>query len=100
MTRVQQYIDAGFIYENPENPDEVIFTVTMRIAKATVEAGAFELSAMTAGWHPENPEAPLAPQVCIDGIKRFATEQMLAGLKQQILGQAYAQYEAIAGSLA
>lgn len=92
MSKVAGYIAAGFIVENPENPDEVIYAPPIRIAKADVEQGCFELAASTDGWT-EGSGVP-APQFCTTGIKNYANQKMAAGVQAMLQQQAQAQYQA------
>lgn len=91
MSKVAEYIAAGYIVENPENPDEVIYAPPIRIAKTDVEAGCFEISAATEGWTPAS--GVPAPVFCVQGIKNFANQKMAAGVKQMMEKQAADAYQ-------
>lgn len=94
--KVTEYTNAGYIYENPANADEVIWTVEMRISKADVngdgDMGCFEIGAGTGGWNPDS--GVDAPVFCANGVKAYSAGVMAEGMRQLIEKKAAAQYEA------
>lgn len=79
MDKVKDYKQAGYISEADGYPDEVIFTVPIRIKKSVINDGGFELCAGVYGWTPESTES--APDVCISQIKDFVRSTFKVALE-------------------
>lgn len=91
MSKVTEYMAAGYIIENPQNADEVIYAPPIRISKVDVENGCFEISAATEGWT-EASGVP-APLFCATGLKNYANQKMAAGVKAMMDKQAADAYQ-------
>ena len=90
MSLSQEYIDAGYIVENPDNDAEIIWAPKMRVLKSVIDAGGFEMIASKLNYQTEvDPvtEQPLpippAPVVCEDGVKKYARFMLAEALRDK-----------------
>ena len=84
MSKVAEYMAAGYIVENPENADEVIYAPPIRILKTDVETGCFEITAATEGWTPASG---------VSALKNYANQKMEIGVKMLMDKQAAEAYQ-------
>lgn len=81
MNKVNDYKAAGFLQDSPYGDDEMLFIIPIRIAKATIEAGGFEIAASGYGWKPE--DGIPAPQRCINEVKQFSGRAFFEALSKK-----------------
>lgn len=93
MSKVQELIDSGFITENPDNANEILWPVVTRIRKDKIEAGGFEMVAAYAGWGEGHELA--APQFCAEQIKAYIRSMNAVALNQMLEAQKQAQLAAL-----
>lgn len=103
MSLVDQLISEGVIVQDSEDSDRIVFTVTMHIKKAAIEAGGFQAFGAEFGYEamitPEEGEAYPNPvtlyEFCKTVVRRYVTEVFRSAIIKKANGEARAQAEAL-----
>lgn len=98
MVTAQQLIDDGIVTENPDDTNEVIFNIPIRVKKTAIDAGGLETFAGVYGWTPEidgQPNPEIVTAKCKSIILAFVRNVFTTGITQQVNAQANVQKEAL-----
>ena len=103
MSLVEQLLSDGIVTQDPIEEDRVIFTVTLHIKKAAIDAGGFQAFGSEFGYEsmitPEEGE-PIANPVsiyefCKTVVRKYVTDVFRSAMLKKASHDARAQAEAI-----
>lgn len=99
--RVADLLASGKVIQDPDNADQVIYSVPLYLPKSAIDAGGFEMFATGFGWLPDTvdatPEQIAANDLflkCNKEIGNYVRSTVNTGIDNQIDQEAFKQKQA------